>query len=133
MKLKKLLAIPLMMVFLAGCTHTPKIGTYGDAVSTYINLSNGHGELNPVFSWANDPLAIALLSIGVKQGGKYALTPIMGECHADRTIEGAGMIGLGWNIGTFLTNAYPPAIILGAISGAIYYNSVECPPIGGKE
>ena len=120
----KILGILILTLILSACTHMPKAGSYADATTTYIGLSNGYAEANPILSWAGDPLTIALMSIGLKQGAKYALSPIAGECYTDRTIETFGMAGAGWNVGMMLSG-YPPAAILAIISGSLYYNSSE--------
>lgn len=126
--MKKIIVALCMLVLLSGCASSqfrPGPGSYGDAATTVYALESGNFvEANPVFAWIENPMGIAVASIGMKWGAKHALHDGLGidAYTSDTLVETAGVgIGLGWNPALILGASNPVGAVVALGAGWLYY------------
>lgn len=95
----RLAVLALVALLLTGCAHRPGIGSWLDAGTTYVALSNGFSEANPLLSWAPTPLATAVASIMLKQGAKMGFDYAgFDKPTVHHSIEAVSSGAAGWNL-----------------------------------
>jgi|SRR5690606_10452614 len=104
--------------------NNPGLGSYGDAATTAIALSSGYTEMNPLLNGlaGGDPLTTAVLSIGLKAGGKELLTMNgVKEDTAHRSVETIGIAASAWNIGVMAGASTGVGLPLALLAGYAYW------------
>jgi len=124
-----LILCSLLLLSLTGCAShqiSPKSGSYLDATTTYIALSDNFTEANPILNLAGNPLSTALASVGIKHISKHAIAHSLGsspehEYLADTIVEAAGVSAGSYNLMLILGANPVSAIPVGILSGYWYW------------
>lgn len=128
----KILIPILIILMLSGCAYKPGLGSYGDAATTAIALSSdSFVEANPIIP-SSDPIVAAVVTIGLKQGVKYIISPQYDD-EVDSAVEAVGMVATGWNATLLLGGAYAIAAPVGILAGIVYWKYRESKRTEAKE
>lgn len=110
--------VAVLLSLIMGCAHADR-AQLADGVTTWVALSNGFAEANPLLSGLSGP-AILAVKVGVTQAVKQTPNEVCEPGLLGLTVAGYG--AALWNIGV-MAGSGPAALPLIVVGGGFFWDA----------